>query len=103
MRFNASGLCGPVDSLKGDAGARIPWRKCRRPTTLMYVAANGNVLPCCISPFSTTDYASIIFGNVFEASVAEIWTGTEYDNFRKKCQTESAPKCCRGCGVLWSL
>jgi radical SAM protein with 4Fe4S-binding SPASM domain len=103
VRFNASGLCGPVNSLKGGAGAGMPWRKCQRPLTLMYITANGNVLPCCISPFSTTDYASIILGNVFEASVAEIWTGTEYHNFRKKHQTESAPKCCRGCGVLWSL
>jgi radical SAM protein with 4Fe4S-binding SPASM domain len=103
VRFNASGLCGPVDSLKGGAGAGMPWRKCSRPSTLMYITANGNVLPCCISPFSTMDYASIILGNVFRTSIAEIWAGIEYDNFRKRRQTESAPKCCRGCGVLWSL
>ena len=103
VQFNASGLCGPTDSLKGDIGARMPWRKCYRSLTLMYITANGNVLPCCISPFSTTDYASIILGNVFRASIADIWTGAEYHNFRKRHQTESAPKCCRGCGVLWSL
>jgi radical SAM protein with 4Fe4S-binding SPASM domain len=103
VRFNASGLCEPVDSLKGNSGARMPWRQCQRPSTLIYITANGNVLPCCISPFSTTDYASIIFGNVFETSVAEIWAGTEYDDFRKKRQSKSAPKCCSGCGVLWSL
>ena len=103
VRFNASGLCVPIDSLKSNDVARMPWRKCHRPSTLMYITANGNVLPCCISPFSTTDYASIILGNVFEISVAEIWTGNEYDNFRKRRQTKTAPKCCRGCGVLWSL
>ena len=25
------------------------YRDCRRPWTLMYVTANGNVLPCCIA------------------------------------------------------
>ncbi len=103
IQFNASGLSEPLDSVKGDTSDRMPWRKCHRPNTLMYITANGNVLPCCISPFSTTDYASITLGNVFETPVAEIWTGVEYDNFRKKRQTESAPKCCRGCDVLWSL
>lgn len=103
LSLHASGLCGPVDSLQKGSGAEKPWRKCRRPSTLMYITANGNVLPCCIAPFSTKDYNSIILGNVFEASVAEIWTGIDYNNFRKKRQTESAPTCCRGCGVLWSL
>lgn len=103
VRFNASGLCRPIDSIKGDANAKMPWRNCYRPSTLMYITANGNVLPCCISPFSTADYASIIFGNVFRSSLSEIWTGAEYHNFREKRQTRSAPKCCRGCGVLWSL
>jgi radical SAM protein with 4Fe4S-binding SPASM domain len=69
----------------------------------MYITANGNVLPCCISPFSTVDYASIILGNVFKDPLAEIWSGARYRNFRKQHQTETPPKCCRGCGVYWSL
>jgi radical SAM protein with 4Fe4S-binding SPASM domain len=103
VQFNASGLSQPCASLHGQPAAGLPWAKCYRPSTLMYITANGNVLPCCISPFSTVDYASIILGNVFKDPLAEIWSGSRYRNFRKQHQTETPPKCCRGCGVYWSL
>ena len=103
IQFNASGLSGPVESLRGEAGAGLPWSKCYRPLTLMYITANGNVLPCCIAPFASVDYASIILGNVFKDSLEEIWSGDRYTNFRQHHQTETPPKCCRGCGVQWSL
>ena len=101
--FNASGLSGPVESLQGETEARLPWSKCYRPLTLMYITANGNVLPCCISPFATVDYDSIILGNVFENALEEIWTGSKYENFRQQHQTAAPPKSCRGCGIQWSL
>jgi radical SAM protein with 4Fe4S-binding SPASM domain len=103
IQFNASGLSRPVESLQGETGAKLPWGKCFRPLTLMYITANGNVLPCCISPFSSVDYPSIILGNVFKDTLEEIWSGSKYRNFRKQYQTETPPKCCRGCGVQWSL
>jgi radical SAM protein with 4Fe4S-binding SPASM domain len=103
IQLNASGLSQPSESLRGRASAESPWRKCYRPSTLMYITANGNVLPCCIAPFSSVDYASIILGNVFENSLEEIWSGPEYRKFRKRHQTETPPECCRGCGVQWSL
>lgn len=103
IRFIASGQTEPIESLQGEAETRRPWSRCYRPWTLMYITANGNVLPCCISPFSTVDYASIILGNVYDTSLEEIWTGAEYLSFRKEHQTAAPPKCCRGCGVQWSL
>jgi radical SAM protein with 4Fe4S-binding SPASM domain len=103
IRFNASGRSRPVESLHGQAQDRLPWNKCYRPLTLMYVTANGNVLPCCISPFATVDYDSIVLGNVFEGSLEQIWSGSKYKNFRKQHQTATPPKSCRGCGVQWSL
>jgi radical SAM protein with 4Fe4S-binding SPASM domain len=103
IQFNASGQSEPVESLQGQKAARLPWSTCYRPLTLMYVTANGNVLPCCISPFATVDYDSIILGNVFETSLEEIWTGSRYDNFRQQHQTATPPKSCRGCAVQWSL
>lgn len=103
IRFNASGLSRPSESLRGQAEAEMPWIRCYRPSRLMYITANGNVLPCCISPFSTVDYASNIMGNVFNDSLANIWSGPGYRNFRKQHQSETPPKCCRGCGVQWSL
>jgi radical SAM protein with 4Fe4S-binding SPASM domain len=103
IRFNASGLSSPLESVQADSSAKMPWSKCYRPQTLMYITANGNVLPCCISPFSTIDYSSIVLGNAFESSLEEIWLGPKYTDFRERLQTETPPKCCRGCGVLWSL
>ena len=103
IQFNASGMAAPLESVRTDPAGRSPWKKCFRPNTLMYITANGNVLPCCISPFSTSDYPSIILGNVFETGLAEIWQGSRYKKFRKAHQTATPPKCCRGCGTLWSL
>ena len=103
VQFNASGLTSPLESVQADSDNRHPWKGCFRPTTLMYITANGNVLPCCISPFSTSDYSSIILGNVFETPLEEIWLGLKYRAFRKSHQTATPPKSCRGCGNLWSL
>ncbi len=103
IQFNASGLSQPAESLRGQAAAGLPWIKCYRPSSLMYITANGNVLPCCISPFATVDYASIVLGNAFKESLEEIWWGSGYRNFRKQHQSETPPQCCRGCGVRWSL
>jgi radical SAM protein with 4Fe4S-binding SPASM domain len=103
VRLNASGLGEPMASLRPDAGGPTPWKKCYRPATLMYITANGNVLPCCIAPFATADYDAIVLGNVFNEPLAEIWRGPRYSRFRKRHRTQAPPKCCRGCGTLWSL
>jgi radical SAM protein with 4Fe4S-binding SPASM domain len=103
IQFNASGMAEPLESVRTDPADRSSWKKCFRPKTLMYITANGNVLPCCISPFSTSDYSSIILGNMFETGLKEIWLGSRYQQFRKTHQTDNPPKCCRGCGILWSL
>ena len=103
LRFNASGLCQPLDSIQSDSAEKMPWSRCYRPQSLMYITANGNVLPCCIAPFATIDDISIILGNVFESSLNDIWQGIRYGKFRQQLQTTDPPKCCRGCGVLWSL
>jgi len=103
IQFNASGLSQPGKSLHGQPAAGLPWTRCYRPSTLMYITANGNVLPCCIAPFATVDYASLILGNVFNESLEDIWYGAGYRNLRKRHQSGAAPQCCRGCGVRWSL
>ena len=103
VQFNASGLNDPIGSLKTSESSPMPWKRCYRPTTLMYITASGNVLPCCIAPFATSDYDSIILGNVFNSSLADIWNGPKYSSFRKMHQTQEPSKCCQGCGILWSL
>jgi radical SAM protein with 4Fe4S-binding SPASM domain len=103
VQLNASGLIDPLASLQTDVNSPMPWKRCYRPTTLMYITASGNVLPCCIAPFSTSDYDSIILGNAFNSSLSEIWYGPQYSRFRKMHQTQRPSKCCKGCGILWSL
>lgn len=103
IQFTASGLTTPLDSVQAKVGKRHSWKRCLRPSTLMYITANGNVLPCCIAPFSTADYSAIILGNVFETPLKKIWLGNKYQAFRKSYQSPTPPKSCRGCGTLWSL
>ena len=103
VEFTGSGLQSPVDSVKHQAKENAPWQECRRPNTVMYITANGNVLPCCISPFSTIDYPSLILGNAFKTPLADIWNGNKYNRFRRQIISLDPPKCCQGCGVFWSL
>ena len=100
--FSASGAAAPEVSLTAPQ-ADQPWSACRRPWSLVYVTVHGNVLPCCIAPWITSDYDGIILGNLYQESLEEIWWGDRYLAFRRDLQTASPPEPCRGCGVKWSL
>jgi len=104
INFLASGGRDPIHSL---AAARpsdfAPWQACMRPWTTAYVTANGNCLPCCISPFATDDYESLILGNLFERSFNHIWNDPLYQKFRTDLLSEHPNQACASCGVYWSL
>ncbi len=102
ITFRASGASAPLPSLSPSAGSR-PWAGCQRPWTVSYVTANGNVLPCCISPWTAKDYKGAILGNAFEQPFTEIWNGERYQTFRTTFESDTAPDPCRGCGSLWSI
>jgi len=101
IALRASGLTTPLESLKGEATGARYWAGCQRPWTLSYVTANGNVLPCCISPWVARDYGRLILGNAFAQPFAEIWNGERYRQFRTDFESAADP--CRGCGLRWSL
>jgi MoaA/NifB/PqqE/SkfB family radical SAM enzyme len=109
--FRASGLTSPQESLRGrngrgsplDSTQAKPCSVCYRLWTTTYITANGNVLPCCISPFSTTDYAGLILGNIFRSSFAQIWNGEKYVARRAALHTVHPLHPCELCGVDWSL
>ncbi len=103
ISFRASGATSPRQSLLSSDGDKKPWSQCRRPTSLIYISANGNVLPCCLSPYTTRDYPGLILGNAFEASLAKIWDGTAYQRFRTALQSDTPWESCDRCGVFWSL
>lgn len=100
--FNASGAASPEQSLMPKDDDQ-PWSLCRRPWTLMYITANGNVLPCCIAPFAERDYTSLILGNAFERPLMDIWNDHLYKKFRSDLQSDEPPSACKNCGVRWSL
>ena len=102
--FRASGASDPRNSLAAARSAdRRPWQACLRPWTTAYVTANGNCLPCCISPFATNDYESLILGNLFERPFGELWNDRRYRKFRTDFLSDLPHKACAGCGVFWSL
>ena len=103
IRLQASGATTPRESLAGASEDSRPWSRCRRPTSLMYITANGNVLPCCLSPFTTGDYPGLILGNVFRTPLEEIWNGDAYQRFRAALQSDTPWEACDRCGVYWSL
>jgi radical SAM protein with 4Fe4S-binding SPASM domain len=101
--FKASGATTPMQSLSGPAPDQRPWAGCQRPWTLSYVTANGNVLPCCISPWTTKNYRNLVLGNAFSTDFVHIWNGQRYQHFRQDFESDVAPDPCRGCGWLWSF
>lgn len=106
IRFSASGGIEGKEYADRQKEAQLavrPWSKCMRPWSLTYVTANGNVLPCCISPWVTGDYSSIVMGNIYEQSLEEIWHGKKYTEFRNKLLSDEPPESCKNCGVAWSL
>lgn len=80
-----------------------PWSACLRPWTTAYITANGNALPCCISPFATSDYESLKLGNLFEKPFSDIWNDEAYQRWRERLLSEAPHPACAGCGVHWSL
>jgi radical SAM protein with 4Fe4S-binding SPASM domain len=104
IRLSASGARDPRSSL---AAARTaddtPWQNCTRPWTTAYVTANGYCLPCCISPFATQDYESLMMGNLFQTTFDEIWNGEAYRKFRTQFLSPKPHQACASCGVYWSL
>lgn len=103
IAFKASGATIPLASLQGTDPGKRPWADCQRPWTLSYVTANGNVLPCCISPWTARDYRGLILGNAFQEDFESIWNGKRYQRFREAFESDVPPDPCRGCGLLWSL
>ena len=102
VTFSASGAVDPGESIRMQRTDN-PWSLCRRPWSLMYITANGRVLPCCIAPFSMKGYGSFTLGDATQASLREIWNGPEYQRFRAGLLTSAPPPACANCGLRWSL
>ena len=102
VMFSASGAVDPGESIKMQR-SDSPWSLCRRPWSLMYITANGRVLPCCIAPFSMKGYGSFTLGDATQNTLREIWNGAGYQGFREGLLTSAPPPACTNCGLRWSL
>ena len=102
VMFSASGAVDPGESIKQQKDD-APWSLCRRPWSLMYITANGRVLPCCIAPFSMKGYGAFTLGDATQSTLKEIWNGAEYQSFREGLLTSAPPPACANCGLRWSL
>ena len=102
VMFSASGAVDPGESIKKQKDD-APWSLCRRPWSLMYITANGRVLPCCIAPFSMKGYGAFTLGDATQCTLKEIWNGAEYQRFREGLLTSAPPPACANCGLRWSL
>jgi radical SAM protein with 4Fe4S-binding SPASM domain len=103
VALHGSGELSPPDLVRDRALDAAPWRACHRPWRLMYITANGNVLPCCIAPFTGAPYAQLIMGNIERQSVDEVWNGEQYQHWRASMLDGEPPQACAGCGAAWSL
>jgi len=101
VTLDASGATEPGLSLKRTEDA--PWTGCRRPWSLMYFTAHGRALPCCIAPFSARGYETYTLGDAKTQTLAEIWNGPAYQDFRAALRSDAPPKPCANCGLRWSL
>lgn len=100
--FSASGATEPGTSVKR-ATDDSPWSLCRRPWAVMYFTANGRALPCCIAPFSQRGYENYTLGDATQQTLAEIWNGPAYRQFRQSLKSDHPPETCKSCGLRWSL
>jgi MoaA/NifB/PqqE/SkfB family radical SAM enzyme len=103
ITFVSSGATTPRECLNREYSRENPWKKCLRPWALSYITSNGKVLPCCISPFSASEYEDIILGNVFKEKFKDIWNNVKYRRLRRDLLGSKPPKYCKGCGEKWSL
>ncbi len=67
---------------------RCPW-----PWTASYIAANGDVVPCC----QIADSSVVKMGNVFDEPFADIWNNDKYRELRRRIAGDDIPHYCRGC------
>lgn len=103
VTLKGSGEASAAEMIAGDTADADSYNACRRPWSLMYVTANGNVLPCCIAPFTGAHYDGMVLGNIFEETAEEIWNGQRYQQWRKAMLSGAPPEACAGCGAGWSL
>ncbi|MGQ9532381.1 MAG: radical SAM protein [Desulfotomaculales bacterium] len=87
-----------------------PPRRCaENPYRALFVTVDGSVAPCVylglpvVEPVEVYDipagrfHAPLIFGNIGERTLAEVWRGRDYRTFRRALKRGILPEPCRFC------
>ncbi len=64
---------------------------CLEPFRMMYVKADGNIMPCC------AHHDCDFLGNANEQSLLDIWNGERFVEFRQKIIDNEMPAACATC------
>jgi len=68
-------------------------RNCHWPWVSAFIAATGDVVPCCV----ISDPDTVKMGNAFEELFGAIWNGAAYRELRQRIADRDPPEFCRGC------
>ncbi len=85
----------PRTRLKMHAPGTPGPQRCDWPWKGAYLSYQGYAMPCCM--VSTPDRVNL--GRVGEQSVAQIWNGERYEQFRRQLSSEEAPEVCQSCSL----
>lgn len=72
--------------------------ECSAPREAFTILLDGSVVACCYD-----HDGGLVFGNVFEQDVLEIWNSPDYRAFRKTVLTGAAPQFCIKNCLLYTL
>lgn len=80
-----------------ESGCPLEGRCCRRPSDIVTIDVDGNVILCCNDYFS-----SVIFGNIRNENLLDVWNKSDYKKLRKQLKRGifDLPICRRCKGLL---
>ena len=105
VNFNNTAVQNELDKAKGIAKSisvdlRITndnhltkKQKCKWPFTSTFIAANGDVVPCCI----ISDSSVIKMGNIFNDNFSDIWNSKSYQDLRRSIKEHKLYDFCKPC------
>jgi radical SAM protein with 4Fe4S-binding SPASM domain len=65
---------------------------------------NGDVEICCIAAAHEDGSEHIIMGNIMDESLADIWNGRKFIDFRKSLLSgHNMPEICKGCTFFHTI
>ncbi len=70
---------------------RLGHRHCGLPWSSGILLANGDLMACCVP--------TTVMGNIKRKSIEEIWNGPEYQELRRRVNSDDPPEVCKHCPV----